>query len=87
MDRSDDTSGVLGRTIRGMLEGATGLCATEKKELFLRAGQLFQRIRTGNYLQLLKDEWDFFRERGKIKEDYTSTEQHRDCLQEILNAT
>jgi len=53
----------------------------------LKAGRqdILQRIRSGNFLQTFKYEWDQFRKKGKIQDDYMQSEQHQECLQEMFD--
>jgi hypothetical protein len=81
----EDTSNVLAKTLNGLIEGITGVAASEKKELYLSVGHLLQAVRKGKFLsQLLKD-WNQYRDKGRIKEDYQTAEQHYTCIQEILD--
>jgi len=81
----DATSNFLARTIRNLAEGITGIAASEKKDWYLSIGYLLQRFRSGRFLETLKSEWEEYRDKGRIKNDYVDTEQHRECLQEILD--
>ncbi len=80
-----DTSDLLSRTIKNLVEGITGIAASERKDLYLSLGYILQRIRSGNFLQTFKYEWDRFREKGKIQDDYMRSEQHQECLQEMFD--
>ena len=79
-----DTSKLLNDTFNGLIAGLSGIVTSDKKEFFLTIGHLLQRIRAGKFLNTLKDEWNYYKEKGKIKDDYQYTEQHYDCLQEML---
>jgi len=81
----DRTSNFLAKTIRNLGEGLTGIAASEKGEWYLSIGYLLQRVRSGRFLETLKDEWDRYRDKGRIKDDYLDTDQHQECLQEILD--
>ncbi|MDQ0193382.1 hypothetical protein [Paenibacillus wynnii] len=78
------TSEMLKNTIFNLVEGITGIATSEKNELILSAGHLVQRLRSTSLLNALREEWNLFRERGKIADDYQYTEQHINCLQETL---
>ena len=80
-----DTSDLFSKTIKSLTEGITGIAASERKDLYLSLGYIFQRFRSGKFLQILKNEWDLLREKGRIKDDYMDTEQHQECLQEMLD--
>jgi len=81
----DDTSKFLTEVVKGLVEGITGVAASERKDLILSLGHLFQRARSGRFLRTLIDDWDHYREKGRIKDDYIRTEQHQECLQEMLD--
>ena len=81
----DRTSNFLAKTIRNLGEGLTGIAASDKKDWYLSIGYILQRVRSGRFLETLKDEWDRFREKGRIKDDYLDTDQHQECLQEMLD--
>jgi len=81
----DDTSKIFTEIAKGLAEGITGVAASERKDLILSLGHLFQRARSGRFLRTLMDEWDYYREKGRIKDDYIQTEQHQECLQEMLD--
>ena len=80
-----DTGEVIKRTLTSLAEGITGIAASERKDLSLSVGHIFQSFRKGQFLSRLGEEWDSYREKGRIKDDYIDTEQHRSCLQELLD--
>jgi len=67
------------------MEGFTGLASSDRRDLILSVGHLFQSMLTGRFLNILYDEWDDLRSKGQIEEDYQETEQHRTCLKEMLD--
>ncbi len=79
------TDNVLSTTLRELGEGITGIALSSKNERILSISHLFQRIRGGQFLSQLLEEWNRYREKGKVKDDYQSTEQHKVCLQELLD--
>lgn len=79
-----DTGEVIKKTLTSLTEGITGIAASERKDLALSVGHIFQSFRKGQFLSRLGEEWDSYREKGRIKDDYIDTEQHRSCLQELL---
>ncbi len=81
----DDTDNIIKKTLSTLAEGITGLAASERKELALSVGHIFQSMRKGQFLSKLADEWKFYKDKGKIKEDYQVSEQHCDCLQEMFD--
>ena len=80
-----DTGEVIKNTLTSLAEGITGIAASERKELALSVGHIFQSLRKGQFLSRLGEEWDSYREKGRIKDDYIDTEQHKSCLQEVLD--
>ena len=82
---NDQTSMLLRETAKGLVEGLFGLAASDRKDLILSLGYLFQRARSGTFLNALAQEWDRLREKGRVKADYVSSEQHQECLQEMLD--
>lgn len=81
----EDTGEVIKKTLTSLAEGITGIAASERKDLALSVGHIFQSFRKGQFLSQLGGEWDSYREKGRIKDDYIGTEQHRSCLQELLD--
>lgn len=79
-----ETQGVLDDTLTSLAEGITGLAGTDKKEFALSVGHLVQALRKGRFLSQFAEEWKRLCEKGRIKEDYESSEQHVACLQEML---
>ena len=81
----EDTSSVLSKTLTALVEGITGIAASEKRELCLSVGHILQALRERKFLSQLLKEWNQYRDKGRIKEDYQTTEQHYTCIQEILD--
>lgn len=79
-----DTSNVLTDALTNLAEGLTGVVASTKQELLLSIGHMFQKMRGGQFLSILIEEWNRYRKKGRIKDDYQHTEQHKVCLQELL---
>src|SRR3989338_3103240 len=82
---TDVISAVLEETLGQVVQGITGLAASEKKDLVMSFSRVLRNLRGGQFLGVLKEEWDEMREKGKIKEDYATTDQGFSCLQEILD--
>jgi hypothetical protein len=82
---NDQTSMLLRETAKGLVEGLFGIAASDRKDLILSLGHIFQRMRSGTFLNALLQEWERLREKGRIKEDYVRSEQHQECLQEMLD--
>lgn len=72
------------QTLDGLIAVLAGLAASEKKDWALSVGHLMQRARAGHFLKGLLQEVRTYREKGEIKDDYFSTEQGMNCMQEIL---
>ena len=84
-DTGDKTSNLIARTLQNLGDALTGIAASEKKEWFLSLGYILQRTRNGKFLQTLHEEWNKYRQKGRIDEDYVQSEQHEECLQELLD--
>ena len=80
-----ETSEVLQSTLNQIVEGLTGIASSKKEDLILSIGYIFQRMRSGQFLSTLLKEWNKFRDKGRIKDDYQFSEQHHSCLSEILD--
>ena len=79
-----ETEDVLATTMESIAAGLVGVASSDRKELILAVGHIFQRIRAHGFIEALVREWKEFQERGQIKPDYTKSEQHKACLQELL---
>lgn len=85
MVQERETSEIMQDTITNLVKGISGIAASEKQEIILSFGHILQRIRGGNFLDQVRKEWNLFKEKGKIKDDYQFTEQNYQCLQELLD--
>jgi len=81
----DQTSILLHKIEKGFVEGLFGLASSDRKDLILSLGYIFQRTRSSTFLKALLQEWERYKDKGRIKEDYISSEQHQQCLQEMLD--
>ena len=81
----DKTSLLFDETLNGLIDGFTGVAASDRKDLILSISHIFQRTRTVGFLNALLIEWKKYREKGRIKDDYINSEQHQECLQEMLD--
>jgi hypothetical protein len=79
------TSVVLAESLNAIVEGITGIAASSKNDLALSIGHAFQRLRGGEFLSALLREWNQYRDKGRINDDYQKTEQHKVCLQELFD--
>ncbi len=80
-----DTSATMSKTLTAITEGLTGIASSGRKDWMLSFGHILQSIRGGRLLVVFSDEWRAYRDKGKIKDDYQETDQHQDCLQELLD--
>lgn len=80
-----DVSDLLGRTLKGMAEGITGIASSGRKDLILSVGHVLQRMRGGKFLSAFKGEWDKYKEKGRINDEFERSEENLDCLQELLD--
>lgn len=81
----DKTSKLLNDTLDGLIKGFTGIAASDRKDLILSISHIFQRTRIVGFLKALFIEWNQYKEKGRIKDDYITSEQHQVCLQEMLD--
>lgn len=80
-------SDLLHWSLRKVDEGVkavTGIVASEKHERICAASHVVQGVLRGKFLKIFKNEWDKFKEKGSIEEDYDFTEQSTSCLLELL---
>lgn len=81
----DDTLSIVRRTHKTLTEGLTGILSSKPQEWMLSAGYILQRTRASELLKTFLKEWEKYREKGRIPDDYLKTEQHKECLLEILD--
>jgi len=81
---SQDTGDVIKDTLSQLAEGLTGIAASDRKELVFSVGHILQSLRKGLFLSRFLEEWNAYRDKGRVKDDYLGTEQHQACLQELL---
>jgi hypothetical protein len=82
---NESTENILVRSLQDLAEGLTGIAVAERKELALSIGHVFQKMRGGQFLSTFLEEWRKYKEKGRIKDDYQYTEQHKVCLSELLD--
>jgi hypothetical protein len=82
---SKNTSDIIKDTLTCLAEGMMGIAASDRKELAFSVGHIFQSLRKGQFLSRFLNEWNSYREKGRIPKDYEETEQHHSCLQELLD--
>jgi len=80
-----NVSDLLARTVDGVVEGFIGIASTDRKELILSVGHVLQRMRGGRFLRAFKEEWDKYKEKGRISDEFEQSEDNLDCLQELLD--
>ena len=80
-----ETEDVLATTMESMAAGLAGVASSDRKEVILAVGRVFQMIRAYGFLGALRREWKEFRDKGLIDRGYTESEQHKACLQELLD--
>jgi len=83
-DLRKDTSSVFRDSILDIIKGITGITASNRKEIIFSISRIFQGLVGAQRLSVVWEEWDRFKKKGCIKEDYQDTEQHKDCLLELL---
>jgi hypothetical protein len=75
----------LAETYQTLTEFLTGVASSENKEWASSIGYLLQRVRGGKFLEQLMIEFQKYKDKGQIKNDYLKTEQSIDCLQEMFD--
>ena len=80
-----DTEDVLSTAMESIVAGLAGVASSDRKELSLAVGHILQRTRAYGFLGALMREWKEFQDKGRIDPDYTKSEQHKACLQELLD--
>mgnify|MGYP006295317003 CR=1 FL=1 len=80
-----DVSDLLARTVKSVAEGVTGMASSDRRDLILSVGHILQRMRGGKFLSTFKDEWDKYKEKGRISDEFEQSEDNLDCLQELLD--
>jgi len=65
-------------------EGLTGILASPMQDWKLSAGKIVQAIVKGSLLTQLGREFQYYINKGKIKEDYLATDKNRMSLNELL---
>jgi hypothetical protein len=84
-EKENDSFSIVRRTHKSLTEGLTGILSSKPQEWILSAGYLLQRTRAIDFLATFLKEWEKYREKGRIPDDYIKTEQHKECLLEILD--
>ena len=79
-----NTGDIIKDTLTCLVEGITGIAASDRKELAFSVGHIFQSFRKGQFLSKFLAEWKDYCDKGRIPKDYQETEQHHTCLQELL---
>ena len=80
----DTTENVVAKTLTALAEGLTGIATSSRNDLILSVSHTFQKMRGGRFLSSFLEEWNRYRDKGKVKDDYQYSEQHHVCLQELL---
>lgn len=80
-----DTSEILNTSFQALIDSLSGIIKSDKKNFRLTVSHLLQALVRGKFMDQLHREWDDYSKKGKIKDDYQSTDQHFECLQEMLD--
>ena len=65
--------------LQNLTEGLSGIAASDRKQWALSLGHVLQRARAGDFLAQFLKEWNEYREKGRIKDDFQETEQYKAC--------
>ena len=76
-----DTSDVIMQT----LEGLAGILSSDHKRHTRSIGYILQSFRGGKFLNAFKHEWEQFRKEGRIPDGYIDSDQHQECMQDLLD--
>ena len=79
------TEDILETTVESIAAGLSGVASSDRRDVILAVGRVFQTVRALGFLEALRSEWKEFQEKGRIKPDYLKSEQHKACLQELLD--
>jgi len=79
------TEDIIRTALNSLIEGMTGVLTSSRNDCLFSISLIYQRSRGGNFLNELLEEWNKYREKSKVKEDYQFSEQHKVCLQELLD--
>lgn len=78
------TGDVFKNTLESLLHGLTGIALSNRSDVVLSISSIFQKMRGGQFLSNISNEWERYKQKDKIKDDYQFSEQHKSCLQELL---
>lgn len=81
----ESTDSVVKSTLENLVQGLTGVATSNRSELIMSISGILQKLLAGDRLDAFLREWKKLVEKGKIKDDYQYTEQHKMCLLEMLN--
>ena len=79
------TEGIVKSTLENLVQGLTGVATSNRSELIMSISGILQKLLAGDRLNAFLQEWNKLVEKGKVKEDYQNSEQHKICLLELLN--
>ena len=83
--KGTDSLNSLEEGFNQIVAGIAGLIASGRGDYIISMGRILQRKRGRHFFTALKEEWNVFVDKGKIKEDYSESEQCEACLQELLD--
>jgi hypothetical protein len=81
----ETTDSIVKSTLENLVQGLTGIATSTRSELILSISGILQKLLAGERLDSFLKEWVKLIAKGKIKDDYQYTEQHKMCLLELLN--
>ena len=84
--KADRTPEILDEAKQSLVAGIAGVLATDRKDLFLSAGHVLQRIRGKTFLEGFREEWGRFVEKGKVKPDFMGSTLQFNSMHELLTA-
>ena len=79
------TAEVLQKTTGNMIAALAGMLTAEPKDFILSAGRLLQSVVSGRFMEQLGTEWEEYKKKGQIPEDYEKSVERLTCLQELFD--
>ena len=61
-----ETADILATTMESIAAGLAGVASSDRKELILAVGHIFQTYRAYGFIEALKREWKEFQDQGQI---------------------
>ncbi len=76
---------IVKTTLDHLVYGISGISQSDKKDLTQSLTRVYNNFRAGKFLSAFIDEWKKLEQKGKIPDTYSYSEEHFNCLGEILD--